>query len=216
MYAMRQVLRDGGLGRINYIVARFAADYREYGAWGAAFRHEIPHALLVEGGVHHLDMLRNLSDGDCDKIAGWEWNPPWSTSKGEFCNLYVLSMTNGVRASYEGSGTAAGEQSSWRDEYYRAECEQGAVTVGRDRIVRIHRFARGRGLLTEEVPTIRPRFEEHRWIVNEFLDWLDGGPEPATVLRDNIQTTAMVFAAIEASRTGRVIDVADMVRGALA
>ena len=41
MLTMRQVLRDGTLGRINYIMGRFAADYRAYGAWGA-FRHEIP------------------------------------------------------------------------------------------------------------------------------------------------------------------------------
>lgn len=66
------------------------------------------------------------------------------------------------------------------------------------------------------MPTITPGFEEHRWIVNELLDWLDGGPEPATVPRDNLQTTAMVFAAIEASRRASVIDVADVARGVLA
>ena len=70
MLTMRQVLRDGTLGRINYIMGRFAADYRAYGAWGA-FRHEIPHSLLIEGAVHHFDMLRNLSGGDCRTIGGW-------------------------------------------------------------------------------------------------------------------------------------------------
>ncbi len=214
MLTMRQVLRGGDLGRINYIVGRFGADYREYGSWGAPFRHEIPHALLVEGGVHHFDMLRNLSGSDCLSMAGWEWNPSWSSSKGEYGNLYVMSMTNDVRASYEGSGTAAGAQHSWRKEYYRAECERGAVTVGNDSMVRIQRLKPGGGLVVEEVPPIRPRHEGHPWIAKEFLDWLDGGPTPATVIDDNLKTNAMVFAAIEASQSNQVVDVAAMVRAA--
>jgi len=212
MLTMRQVLRGGDLGRINYIVGRFAADYREYGSWGKVFRHEIPHSLLVEGAVHHFDMLRNLSGSDCAKLAGWEWNPAWSTSKGEFNNLFVMRMANGVRASYEGSGTAAGEQNTWHEEYYRAECERGAIAVGRDRVVRIHRFRKGGGLVTEEVPQQKPTYEGHFWLVDEFLTWLDGGPVPDTVLDDNIKSTAMLFGAIEASRTEQVVDVDAMVR----
>lgn len=123
-----------------------------------------------------------------------------------------MRMTNGMRASYEGSGTAAGEQNTWHEEYYRAECERGAVTVGRDRIVRIHRFKRGSGLVTEEVPLVKPPYEGHNWLINEFLDWLDGGPTPATVFDDNLKSVAMVFAAIEASRTEQFVDVAAMVQ----
>ena len=46
MYTFREVLRSGRLGRPNYIMGRYLADYRRYGAWGA-FRHEMPHSLLV-------------------------------------------------------------------------------------------------------------------------------------------------------------------------
>jgi predicted dehydrogenase len=214
MVTVRDVLRRGDLGRLNYVVARFAADYRELNSWGAPFRHQIPHAMLVEGAVHHFDMLRNLSGADCASLFGWEWNPPWSSSKGAFCNLYVLGMTNGVKASYEGSGTAAGEQNTWHEEAYRAECEDGAVTVGRDHVVRIHRFKRGGGLRTEEVPAVKPAYEGHNHVIDEFLTWLDGGSIPATVVEDNLETVAMVFAAIEASRTGRPVDVRAMVGAA--
>jgi len=216
---LRQVLRGGDLGRVNYVMARFAADYREWLAWGAEFRHTMRHALLLEGAVHHFDQIRNLSGGDCQYIGGWEWNPAWSTSKGEFNNLYVLRMTNGVHACYEGSGTAGGEQNTWHEESYRVECQAGAVTVGRDKAVRIHRFKRGGGLKTEEVPLVKPAHaghspivdQGHAWIVAEFLDWLDGGPAPATTLEDNIRTAATIFGAIEAARTGQTVDVQQMV-----
>lgn len=221
-WTLRDLLQSGELGRINYLMARFAADYREWLSWGAEFRHTMQHALLLEGAVHHFDMIRNLTGGDCQRIAGWEWNPAWSSSKGQFNNLYVLNMSNGVHALYEGHGTAGGEQNTWHEEQYRIECENGAVTVGRDKIVRIHQFRRGGGLSTREVPLLKPahpghsavKDQGHGAVMGQFFDWLDGGPAPETTIQDNIKSVAIVFAAIEASRTSQSVDVAAMVERA--
>ena len=210
MLTMRQVLRDGELGRINYIQGRFAADYREYGAWGA-FRYDIPHTMLVEGAVHHFDMMRNLSGGDCRTIAGWEWNRPWSSFQGDCCAMFLMDMTNGVKAAYEGSCLGAAKQNSWHQEYYRAECEGGAVAIGKDGVTRIYRHTPGTGMRVEDVKPVVPEHDGHRWLINEFLEWLDGGPAPDTSLEQNIKSVAMVFGAIEASRTGTAVNVEGMV-----
>ncbi len=216
MLTLREVLRRGELGRINYIFARFAKDYRLYGSWGALFRHEIRHSLLIEGAVHHFDMIRNLSGGDCRYLGGWEWNPDWSSSKGEFNALYTMQLTNGVHATYEGSGTAAAQQNNWHDEYYRVECERGSVVVDRDHIVRVHRLEDGRGLQTEEIVPVPVRYQEHSDVIDQFLTWLDGGAAPEATLEDNLKSVAMVFAAIEASATNRMVDVAAMIEEARA
>ena len=216
MLTVREVLRRGDLGRVNYIIARFAKDYRVYGSWGAIFRHEIRHSLLIEGAVHHFDMIRHLGGGDCRHLAGWEWNPAWSSAKGEFNALYVVKLDNGVHASYEGSGTAAGQQNGWHDEYYRVECEHGAVVVDRDHVVRVHQFGGGRGLRTEELVPVQVPYQEHASVIDQFLGWLAGGPAPEATLEDNIKSVAMVFAAIEASRTDQTVDVAAMVEEARA
>jgi hypothetical protein len=81
------------------------------------------------------------------------------------------------------------------------------VVLDHDGTVRVLEHTPGRGLRTEELPSISPRYDGHLWLVNEFLDWLDGGPEPATVIDDNMKSVAMVFAAIEASATRGVVDV---------
>ena len=210
MLTMRQVLRDGELGRINYIQGRFAADYREYGAWGA-LRYDIPHTLLVEGAVHHFDMMRILSGGDCRTIVGWEWNRPWSSFQGDCCAMFLMDMTNGVKAAYEGSCLGAAKQNSWHQEYYRAECEGGAVAIGNDGVTRIYRHTPGTGMRVEDVKPVVPEHDGHRWLINEFLEWLDGGPAPDTSLEQNIKSVAMVFGAIEASRTGTAVNVEGMV-----
>jgi hypothetical protein len=53
-------------------------------------------------------------------------------------------------------------------------------------------------------------------VIGQFLDWLDGGAQPETVLADNIKSIAIVHAAIEASRSGQMVDVAAMVAEATA
>ena len=207
---VKRLLSEGSLGRINYIVARFAADYRERHSWGK-FRHEIPHTLVVEGSIHHFDQLRNLSGSDCSVISGMDWNPGSSSFDGECCALYFVEMQNGVRSIYEGSCLAAGAQNGWHGEYYRVECEHGVVSVGADQRVRVERH-KGRGLLSiDEVPMEAPSIEGHQSIIEAFVDWIEGGDPPETTLDDNIKSAAMLFGAIGATTTRSVVNVADMV-----
>ncbi len=203
----KHVLTEGRLGRLHYLMGRFAADYRRPNAWGAPFRHEMRHALLVEGSIHHFDQLRNFAGADCATIAGWEWNPGIASFQGECLGMYVLQMTNAVRAAYEGNGAAAGWQNSWHGEYYRAECAGGAVVLDRDHVVRVQEYEPGRGLRITEVPTVRLPWEGHQMLVAQFLEWLDGGSAPPTTIEDNLQSTAMLFGAIEASATNQAVDV---------
>jgi predicted dehydrogenase len=210
----KRALTEGRVGRVNTLLSRFAADYRVRNSWGK-FRHEIPHTLLVEGSIHHFDQLRNLAGADCRALAGREWNPGHPSFDGECCALYMLEMANDVRALYEGSCLEAGWQNSWHQEYYRAECEAGAVVLDRDGTVRVLEHTPGRGLKTEELPPVIPRYDGHCWLVNEFLDWLEGGPAPLTVIDDNMKSVAMLFAAIEASATQSVVNVQAKVEATL-
>ncbi|MFN8677288.1 MAG: Gfo/Idh/MocA family oxidoreductase [Thermomicrobiales bacterium] len=210
------------LGPVNYAVARYASDYRRRGSWGM-FRHLIDHSLLVEGGIHHLDQLRNLCGANCRTIGGWDWNPGrvrgeaahWRTSDSfaaEASALLVMQMTNGAFASYEGNNLATGKTNSWREEYYRVECEGGAAVLDRDQIVRIEERSATGAYQTREVPLVNVTWEGHQAVAAQFLDWLDGGPPPETTLDDNLQSTAMLFAAIQASETGQMVDVQAMLR----
>jgi predicted dehydrogenase len=84
--------------------------------------------------------------------------------------------------------------------------------LDRDHIVRIQERSAAGTLQTREVPPLEVIWEGHRAVAAQFLDWLDGGPPPATTLADNLQSTAMLFAAIRASETGMTVNVQDMAR----
>jgi predicted dehydrogenase len=213
----------GELGAVNYAVCRYAADYRLPLSWGAAFRHQMPHALLVEASIHHFDQLRNLTNADCETLSGFEWHPGQlrgddahytgsDSFRGETNGLYVMKMTGGAFAHYEGNNLTTGKQNSWHSEYYRVECEGGAAVLDSDHVVRIESRSKDGTLVTREVKTIRPQHEGHVAIGAQYLDWLDEGPAPVTVLADNIKSAAMMFAAIRSGATGSAVDVQAMVK----
>ncbi|HUS81591.1 MAG TPA: Gfo/Idh/MocA family oxidoreductase [Armatimonadota bacterium] len=206
MLAFRDVLRQERLGRLNYVIGRYAQDYNPPKSWGARFRHEMASALVVEGSVHHFDMLRNLTGGDCEVFFGFGWIPPWADFKGECQGLYVMQMSNATYSFYEGSLTCEGIQNGWHKEYYRAECEEGAVIVDNDNVVRIIRVD-GEDEIVEQATDLPGEGEA---IVLEFLDYLQTGEPTQTCLADNIKSVGMVFAAIRCHETGMPVNVPQM------
>ena len=214
-YTFRDLLRKRHLGRLNYIMGRFQADYRGRAAWGA-FRHEMPHTLLVEGAIHHFDMLRNLAGSHCVQISGHEWNPAWSSFKGESSGSYVLKMADGVIAHYEGDCNGAGHQNNWHHEYYRASCEHGEIVLDNDCVVyTIVRDNKTGATTKSEVPLMSPEYTGHNHVIDAHLKWISGGAKPETTIEDNIRSNAIMFAAIEASARGKTIDVEAMVNKAM-
>lgn len=48
------------------------------------------------------------------------------------------------------------------------------------------------------------------WLVEQFVQWLDGGPMMKTNIEDNLQSVARIFAAIESSRSGQPVKVQEL------
>lgn len=212
---LKSVLTDGTLGRINYITARFAADYTPENA-GGAFRHQIPYAMLYEGAVHHLDQLRNLTGSEAATISGYQWNPAWSTFANDTTLLLLVRMANGIVCQYENNHVARGTQNGWHEEAYRVECEHGAVTLDRDHTVRLHEHLSDGRIRTTDIAPLPTPLDGHLGVLSDFVDWIEGGAVPPTRIEDNIRTMGLTFGAIDAVRGGTTVDVAAKIAAGLA
>ena len=190
---------EGRLGRLQHIVGRYACDYRRYQSWGKAWRHDMDFGLLFEGSVHHFDMLRFLSGGNCDTLQGFGWNPEWSSFKHFSSGFYLMRMDNGVHTAYEGNSSAAGITNCWHREYYRAEFEEGTVEIAAGDTVTIHHV--GQDSEVYEAPPVALYGHDH--VLAEFVAWLEGGPPSRTCIEDNIKSFAMVIAAMEITEDGQ-------------
>jgi len=208
---LRSELRSGRYGAVDYLVCRFTCDCRRYGSWGK-FRYEIPDTLMVEGAVHHLDILADLAGAKCETIYAETWNPRWGEFAGDSQGLVMMHFENAARAFYEGAKCNAVGLNGWTREYVRAECERATLVLDHRRIERFdhnpsQRLDNQRAGRGKEVPLLDQRKWSNTWLIEKFVQWLDGGEPMETNVEDNLQSVALIFSAIESSRTGRPIKV---------
>lgn len=208
---LREELRSGRHGVLDYLICRFTCDCRKFGSWGA-FRHEIPDTLMIEGAVHHLDILADLAGAKCDTIYAQTWNPSWGEFAGDSQGLVLMQCENGTRAFYEGAKTNAVGLNWWTEEYIRAECEKSTLILNQRHLERfpydpdseLTNRREGEG---EEIPLLEQPKWANAWLIEQFVHWLDGGEPMDTNVEDNLQSVALIFAAIESSRTGQPVRV---------
>jgi len=208
---LRDALRSGRYGALDYLVCRFTCDCRKYGSWGK-FRHEIADTLMIEGAVHHLDILADLAGSRCDTLYAQTWNPAWGEYGGDSQGLVTMRMENGSRALYEGAKTNAVGLNGWSREYIRAECEGATLILGQRRLECFpydpaRQWATGQEGAGEVIPLREQSKWANTWLIEKFVRWLDGGEPMETNVEANLQSVALVFAAIESSRTGQPVQV---------
>jgi predicted dehydrogenase len=214
--SLRRIVRSGILGRINAIGMRFQGDMRQHMAWSALFRHEMDHPLLIEGAIHHLDIIADLADARCETVSAMTWKPPWAEFAGDTDAIVAMAFANDVRAVYEGSCTNAVGLNTFYKEYIRVDGELGtAVLSHRDLEVFVrqdlwrqqHREGSGQKIALLEQPKWI-----NSWLIERFAQWRAGGPPLETEVAANVQASAMVFAAIESQKRGAPVDVPDFIR----
>ena len=208
---LRREIRSGKWGRLDYLVSRFTCNLRQFGSWGE-FRHRMQNPLLTEGSVHHLDILADLAGAPCETLYAAAWKPEWAEYAGDCNALVQMTFRNGTHALYEGAKSNAVTLNGWAHEYIRAECEGGTLVMDQ-RQVGVYPYrgftgiTGGPGALPEPVALIeRPRWA-NAWLLEQFIDWLEGGKTMETNVESNLQSVALVEAAILSSRTGQPVQV---------
>ena len=214
--SLEQRVRSGDYGRLNYVVQRFTHNCREFGSWGGNFRHEMVDPLLIEGSIHHFEIHRGLAEANAQTIYARSWNPAWGEYAGDSTALAIIEMTNGVRVVYEGAKANAATLNGWGNDYLRAECEHGTLELDSRRL-RVLRGGPWEPPDSEELPLLPGEAWANSMLAEMFCDWVEGRrADHPTNVDDNLQTTAMVFAAIESSQTGKPVEVQEFLQRHLA
>jgi predicted dehydrogenase len=215
--SLREQLRSGRWGGLDYLNARLSCNCRVYGSWGADYRHEMDDPLIVEGSIHHLDLLADLAGAKCEEIYAESWTPAWTEYKGDSNTLITMKFENGVRAVYEAALGNAIELNGWSREYIKAECEQGTLILdSRDLEVFPYdpdqTWHSGRAGKGEKIELLNQPKWANTWLIEKFVKYISGEEEMETNVSDNLQSVAMIFAAIRSSREKRVVKVQELLR----
>ncbi|WP_424000224.1 Gfo/Idh/MocA family protein [Haloarcula salina] len=213
---LRRRLRSAASGPLDYLVGRFTCNARSYGTWGA-FRHEMEDVLMIEGAVHQLDFMADMAGSRCETIYADTWTPEWAEYEGDVQALVQLRFENGVRATWEGAKSNAVTLNGWKSDYLRAECRDETLVLDDREITRYPYEADAEGVMGgledgvgEPFPLDSREAWGNTWLVDQFLEWLDGGAEMETNVTDNLQSMALIEAAMRSSRTDEPVRVQDL------
>ena len=200
--AFREVVatRLGGAGQLN------AEFYRSPHFGG--FREEMASPLLLDMAIHTFDAARYVTGADALSVACSEFNPPWSWYKGAASAVAEFEMTGGLRFSYQGSWCAEGFETSW-DSAWRAIGPRGSALWdgAGNPIAEVRPEGGSPDVERVEAPAAAIPAKGIAGSLADFVRSLRTGEAPMGECHDNIRSLAMVFAALESSRTGRRVAV---------
>lgn len=210
---LREEIKSGRWGKLNYLISRFTCDCRKFGSWGE-LRHLMKHPLLLEGAVHHLDILADLTGSLCESIYARTWKPSWGQFQGDCNALITMNFENGMQAFYEGAKSNAVTLNKWAHEYFRAECENGTLILNQRKLEVFPynpetSWAEGEHGKGKSIDLLEQDKWANAWLVEKFVSWLEGKEPMETSVENNIQAMVLIFAAVESAHTNQVVKVQD-------
>jgi predicted dehydrogenase len=198
---IRATIESGALGTLNAIHCDFFV-----GAHFGGFREQMEHVLLVDMAIHTLDAARFMSGKRPMAVYCHEANPGSSWyAQGSVANA-IFEFSDDVLFTYRGSWSAEGANTSW-DSSWRIVGSKGTLLWdGADKfeaniVAGSEGFFRPLEPLAVAQPADPAQTHGHASVLLDFIDSIEAGRPPETVSSDNINSLAMVFAAIDSART---------------
>ncbi|MEO8241830.1 MAG: Gfo/Idh/MocA family oxidoreductase [bacterium] len=198
---IRQAVATGLLGRLTELHADFFV-----GAHFGGFREAMDHVLLLDMAIHTFDAARFMAGQRPLAVFCHESNPQGSWYRQGAAARAIFEMTEDVIFTYRGSWAAEGANTSWESSWRVVGTEGTLLWDGADTMT-AHRVAGTEGFFRPLAEIAIPEPDHpgdtlgHRTVLRGFLDAVAGGTAPETVGTDNIQSLAMVFAAIDSATT---------------
>lgn len=205
---IRATLDSGVLGTLNAVHCDFFV-----GAHFGGFREQMEHVLLVDMAIHTLDAARYISNKQPLAVYCHETNPRSSWySHGSVANA-IFEFSDDVVFTYRGSWSAEGANTSW-DSSWRIVGSKGTLLWDGEQKFELNVVAGSEGFFRPLEPAVvappadPDQTHGHASVLLDFLDAIEAGRPPETVSSDNINSLAMVFAAIESARTRQRVEIA--------
>lgn len=190
MRSLKALLDADEIGAISSIRVEFARCFHTEKPYFLA----MPHPLLQDVAIHHLDCVRYLCSYEAGHVTGRVYNPAHSWFPG-CANLdFLLGMRNGVTVSYLGTLVSQARKTSWLA-HWTIEGSHGALILKEDRITRVR--SGDEIAMPCNVPGEHP--------LDAFLDHLRSGAPLETPAADYLHNHELAASILASSGSGRSI-----------
>jgi predicted dehydrogenase len=159
--------------------------------------------LINDMMVHHFDMLRYVLNNDPVSVQAITWNQSWGWHAGDAAHAIVFEYADGLRATHVSVACAVGSQTSWNGDW-RIEGPNGSIDWANYGTTYSHLHRTEEKVDKRELEHIEVR-PAHQAILDEFVAAIKEDRQPECNAADNLNSLAMVFAAIQSAKEGRKV-----------
>jgi predicted dehydrogenase len=200
---VKSVIDSGRIGAIRAVNIAFHRNARTMFGEGD-FRYSMPHVLLVDMTIHHLDMLRGLTGANASRVYAQSWHVPDGNFQYDAAASVLLTMESGAIVTYTGNWATSQEETSWNGAW-EIVGETGRLTWAGGDWDQAKIEVQAWGSAPEPVDLVPLPSGGQHGLIAEFVEAVSTGREPDTSAADNVNSLAIVFAAVESTETGQVV-----------
>lgn len=198
-HCARRLIDEGAIGsvrRIDFWMSAFS-DVCLRG-----YRSELPHLILQDLAIHHFDLIRHLSGQECESLYVRDWPSVEAglpiTAPTDACA--ILNMTGPVTVCYASSNRQLMDPVGYECAA-RITGSKGELVLGNGHVALQtragHAGAQEPEIITPEPPQI------DTW--QAFTRAIETREPTLTSSGSNLESLAIMFAAIESAETGEVV-----------
>jgi predicted dehydrogenase len=204
---IRRLIESGALGEITSLNCDFFI-----GAHFGGFREEMDNVLLLDMAIHTLDAARFMAGKAPRAVYCLETNPRGSWYRHGAAANAIFEFEDDVVFNYRGSWAAEGANTSWESAWRIIGSKGTLIWDGAEHfdakvVDGDSGFLRDLRPIDVPEPADEDQTHGHASVIADFLAAIESGRSPETASTDNINSLAMVFAAIESAKTGRRVTI---------
>jgi predicted dehydrogenase len=198
----RRAVREGRIGRLGHVMMEVRQQIRRKTT--DAWREEMPEPFLLDFAIHHFDLMRYLTGEDGVRVIGQSFRPSWSWYDGNAAAGAIVTLGSSAVVSYAGTMVSLGLETP----------QEGLVTAIGDKGT-LHLDGESQvQLLGQDEDTVLPQEPipggELGYALAEFLGAVREKRRPLTCVVEHIKSLALTMAAVESSRRGRAVEMAEL------
>lgn len=201
---VRDLVGRGEVGNVSAVNIAFHKDARTMFGDGD-FRYSMEHVLLIDMSIHHFDLIRAALGANAKRVYAQTWHVPDGNFQYDAAASVLLTMDSGATVTYTGNWATYSPETSWNGAW-EIVGERGRISwTGGDwnhADITLQHW----GEDPQPVELLQLERGGQNGLLHDFVTALANGTQPDTAAASNIDSLAIVFAAVESAETGRAID----------
>ena len=195
---VRERLAQGDIGELRAVKIRFRKHLPEVIANPEHSIYALPHSILLDMSVHHVDLLRYMTRHEVISVVAVEHDTPDNAFKHPSNALCLMRLEGEIPVVWDGDWCARGTVTSWEGEWQFVGSRgrlfwDGVVDESFRTSVRLEIP----GQETQELMSLEPVQERRLPLLEHFIESIGGGQQPEPSIEDNRKTLAVVFGSLE-------------------